>query len=79
MCIEFSQHGPVSELVALTGTWRATLKKTCKWPSGDAVSHRACRRCESKVSLEFLAGACAWGREAASWSLCCCEIVIVIQ
>jgi len=41
MCIEFSQHGPVSELVALTGSWRATLKKTCKWPSGDAVFHRS--------------------------------------
>ena len=36
MCIEFSQHGPVSELVALTGTWRATLKK---------VVQMAVRRC----------------------------------
>jgi len=54
MCIEFFQHGPVSELVALTGTWRATLNKS-RANGRPARQHvtAASSRCESKVCHEF--------------------------
>ena len=72
-------HGLVGELVALTGTLRATTKKRANGRHVTQHVTEASSRCESQVCHNLFASAYAWEREAAGWSLCCCRSVIVIQ